>query len=177
MLAAGKLSATSGTKGIGETVLLESDTFGVRFPRYPKEELTRTFGCYLLGIHTFKADGGTKDENESEAEVYSGRGRVDCAGGVDYIRRTRRSRRRDYLPRAAHRLRRGAAQAGRRPRQVYRCAERRRRQHFLDSDVDRPDRPSAGGAHPFRAAPKYRLGGRVLLRRGRQAPVPGRTRA
>src|SRR5206468_12803105 len=102
MLAAGKVSATSRTKGIGETVLLESDTFGVRFPRYPKKELTRTFGCYLLGIHTFKADGGSNHENESEAEVYSGRCRVDGAGSADYIYRARRSRRRADLPRPAH---------------------------------------------------------------------------
>src|SRR6266480_75724 len=98
--------AASGTKGIGETVLLESDTFGVRFPRYPKEELTGTFGSYLLGIHTFKTDGGSKDENECEAELYSGRCRVDGAGGADCIHGARRSRRRDSVPRAAHRLRR-----------------------------------------------------------------------
>src|SRR5256885_11435809 len=73
----GKNMSYAMARCIGETVLLESDTFGVRFPRSPKEELTRTFGCYLLGIHTFKVDGGSKHENESEAEICSGRCRVD----------------------------------------------------------------------------------------------------
>ncbi len=77
----------SGTKGIGETVLPESDTFSVRFPRSPQTGTEHNIRSYLLGVSTFKADGGSKHENESEAEVCSGRCRVDGAGGADYIYR------------------------------------------------------------------------------------------
>src|SRR3989442_260175 len=58
----------------------------VRFPHSPQTGTEQNLRL-LSARYTFIADGGSKDENESEAEVCSGRCRVDGAGGADYIHR------------------------------------------------------------------------------------------